>query len=84
MHEAIDARLDLHEQAEVCRADDRAAELRSDRIAIADVRPRIGFLIFHGQRDALAVVLDLDHLHAHLLTDCDHVLRIGDAAAAHL
>src|SRR5438093_5256290 len=84
MHESIDTRLELDEETEVCRAHDRSGELRADRKAIADVGPRIGLLIFHRERDSLAIVLDFDHLHTHLLSDRYEFFGIGDTPAAHL
>src|SRR5207248_1009313 len=56
VNQSVDARLDLYKKTEVGGANNRAAELRADRVAVADVGPRIGLLIFHGQRDAFAVV----------------------------
>src|SRR5206468_1062580 len=41
-------------------------------------------LVLHRERDALAVVLDLDDLDLDFLADDDDILRIRHAAAAHL
>src|SRR5260370_4633868 len=82
--ETIDAWVEVDEETEIGRADDRSGERRANRMPIGHVSPGIGLLILHRERDALSIVLDFDHLHAHLLADGNEFLRIADAAAAHL
>src|SRR6266851_1856840 len=82
--ETIDAWLELDEETEIGRADDRSGERRANRMPIGHVGPGIRLLIFHRERDALSVVLDFDHLDAHLLADGNEFLRIADATATHL
>src|ERR1051326_8590220 len=84
MHETIEARLDFDEDAEIGRAEDAARELRSRRIALLDVAPRVALELFHGERNPLAVVLDFDDADMDFLSDLHQFLRIADAAAAHL
>jgi len=80
LHQAVEARLHFDEVAEVGGADDASGELSAGRIAIGDVGPGIGLVIFHRQRDALAVVVDLDDLDVHFLSHRHDLFRIGDAA----
>src|SRR6185503_20663903 len=77
VHESIDARLYLDEETEVGAANDLAVELRAGGITIRHVSPRIGLLILHRERNALAVVLDLDDLDCHGLSDRHDFLRVG-------
>src|SRR5476651_1798357 len=50
--QAFDARLELHERAVVGEADDLPAHPRADRVALHDVRPRIGDELLVAERDA--------------------------------
>src|SRR5947209_4505061 len=84
VNETIEPRLDFDEEAEIGRAEDAAAELRAGRVAILDVAPGIALEFFHREGDALPVVLDFDDADVDFLSDLHQLLRIADAAAAHL
>src|SRR5205814_3076608 len=53
MNESIESRLDFDEESEISRANDAAGERSSRREALFDIRPWIGFEIFHRERNAL-------------------------------
>ncbi len=79
MHEAFDARLQLHEGAVVGDVGDLALEARADRIFGADAFPGIGLELLHAQADALGFLVHLDDLHGDLLADIEHFGRMRHA-----
>src|SRR5205807_5667780 len=48
------------------------------------VLPRVGEQLLQPQADALALPIDVEHLHPDLLADLDHLGRMRDAAVAHV
>ena len=80
MHEAFDARLELHECAVIGDVRDLAVEARTRRIFRRDAFPRIGLQLLHAEADALRVLVDLDDLHGDGLADIQHFRRMADAA----
>ena len=95
MHEPVHSREQLHEGAERLQPDDLAL----DPCAFLDLRPRRvpGVLLerAQGQRDpvvallvsnapACGLLLDAQHLDAHLLAGLHHVLRMRDALVRQL
>ena len=79
MDEAFDARLKLDEGAVVGDVGDSAAQAHRDRVFGLDSLPGIGLQLLHAKRDAVRLVVDLDDLDLHLLTDVEHLGRMIDA-----
>src|SRR5581483_770840 len=79
VNETFDARLELDEGAVVGDVGDAAFEAGADRILRFDALPRIVEQLLHAERDAVRLVIDLDDLHLHLLTDIEHFGRVIDA-----
>ncbi len=52
----------------------------ADRILGLDALPRIVLQLLHAERDAVRLVVDLDDLDLHRLTDVEHFGRVIDAA----
>ena len=76
MHQAFDARLQLHEGAVIGDVGDLAREARAHRIFGGDAFPRIGLQLLHAQRDALRLLVDLDDLHRDGLADLQDLGRM--------
>src|ERR1035438_4252996 len=69
VHEAVHARLDLDEEAEIRVAGDGARERRAGSEALRQRLPRIGLELLHGKRNALALARELRDLNRDLLAD---------------
>jgi len=75
--QALDAGLQFHEGAVVGDVGDAALQLGADRELGLDALPRIVKQLLHAERDAVGLVVDLDDLDLHLLTEVE-ALRSGD------
>ena len=84
MDQALDAGLELHERAVVGERHDLAADAQADRVAVADRDPRVGLGLLQAERDALGLGVELQHAHAHLVADLEHLARMRDAAPRHV
>src|SRR5258708_5163319 len=82
--QAFDARLELDERAVVGNRDDLALHACPNRILRREVLPRILLQLFQAERDALALPVDVEHLHLELLADLHHLGRMRYPAVAHV
>src|ERR1039457_4984825 len=80
VNEAVHARLDLDEEAEIRVAGDGARERCAGSEALRQSLPGIGLELLHGKRNALALAGQLRHLDRDLLADGENVLRVRDPA----
>ena len=78
--QTFDARLQLHESAIIGDVGDPTVEFGADRIFQLDAFPRIGFQLFHAERDALSVGVEADHLNLNGLADLQGLARVIDPA----
>src|SRR6185436_5530712 len=76
MHQALDARLQLHEGTVVRDIGDLALEARADRIFGPHAFPWVGLKLLHAEADTLGFVIDLDDLHGDGLPDIEHFGRM--------
>src|SRR6202046_3908668 len=76
--QAFDAGLELHERAVVGDVGDAAGKARIERILRLDTLPRIVQQLLHAERDTVGLVVDLDDLDLHRLTDGQHLGRMVD------
>ena len=79
MDEALDTRLELNKRAVVGDVRHAALQLLADTVARLDVRPRVFLQLFHPERDAVRLVVDLDDAHLDLLADGQHFARVVDS-----
>src|SRR5665213_3576732 len=77
--QALDARFQFDERAVVGDVGDAALELCADRELGLDALPRIVEQLLHAQRNSVGLVVDLDDLDLHLLTNIEHFGRVIDA-----
>jgi hypothetical protein len=84
VHQALDARLQLHEGAVVGDVGDAALELGAHRILGRDALPGIGLELLHAEADALRLGIDLDDLHLDGLADGQRFARMVDAPPRHV
>src|SRR4051812_8092952 len=77
--QAFDARLQFDERAVVGDVGHATLEAGADRIFRFDALPRIVEQLLHAERDTMGLVVDLDDLHLHRLTDIEHFGRVIDA-----
>ena len=73
MDEAFDALLELDERAVVGDGQDAAANLRTDRVALGCVEPRVRRELLEAERDALLLLVELQHLDLDLVAYVDEV-----------
>src|SRR3981189_3177910 len=76
--QALDARLQFDARAVVGDVGDAAGEARIEGILRLDALPRIIQQLLHAERDAVGLVVDLDDLDLHRLTDREHLGRVID------
>src|SRR5262245_9674834 len=84
VHEPLDAGHDLDERAE--RDDLRHLALHDVVLVVGldDLLPWIRLRLLEAERDPLAVAIDVEHLHLHVLTDLVHFGRVVDVAPREL
>src|SRR5580704_6767887 len=79
MDKTLDAGLELDECAIIRDVGHPSREARPNGILRFDSLPRIILQLFHAERDAVGLVVDLDDLDPHLLPDVEHFARMVDA-----
>src|SRR6185312_299964 len=84
VHQAFHARLDLDEAAVIGDVGDLAEDAAADRVATRDVHPRIVAQLFQAQRNAVALLVVLQHAHVQLVADVDHFGRVAHALPRHV
>ena len=80
VHQALDARLDLDERAVVGDVGDLAEQARARRVAARQADPRVLAELLHAERDAVLLLVELEHLRGDLVADRQHFRRMLDAA----
>ena len=65
VHEALDPVHDLDERAEGDDLGDLALELVAHLVGLDDPLPGVGLRLLEAERDALALAVDVEHLHRH-------------------
>src|SRR5450631_3564503 len=78
--QAFDARLQFDEGAVVGDVGDAAGETRIERVLRLDALPGIVEQLLHAERNTVGLVVDLDDLDLHGLTDGQHFGRVIDPA----
>ena len=84
MHQTLDARLDLDERTVVGDVGDLAEHAGVLRVATADADPRILAQLLDAQRDAVFLLVELEHLGGDFLADLQHFRRMTDTAPGHV
>src|SRR5262249_14166391 len=80
----LDARFQLDEGAVAHDVDDLAGVPAADGVLLLDVLPRARRLVLEAERDLLLVLVHGEDVHLELLVDVDDLVRVGDAAPAHV
>ncbi len=84
MHETFDTLFQLHECAVRDQVHDLAADAGALRVLHFDLFPRILELLLQTERNALLLLVDIQHKHFEFLAHGDHFARVIDAAPAHI
>jgi hypothetical protein len=84
VHEALDAVEDLDEGAEGDHLRDLALELVADPVGVDHALPRVLLGLLEAQGDALAVAVDVQHLHRDGLADGEQLARVVDVRPGQL
>ncbi len=84
VHQALDARLQLHEGAVVGDRDDLALHPGADRVPLGHLLPGVRLQLLHAEADALALPVDVEDLDLDLAADADHLGRVRDPAVRHV
>src|SRR5436190_11114896 len=72
VHEPFDAGEDLDERAERDHLRHATLDGVAFGVLLDHLLPRIGLRLLETERDALALAVDIEHLHLHLLPDVEH------------
>ena len=80
MHQAFDAGLDLNERTVVGQVGDLAEQAGARRVTASDAHPRIFAELLHAQGDAVLLLVELQDLGGHFITNIEHFARVTDAA----
>ena len=78
VHETLDAVADLHEPTERDELGDPAVDQLADLVGAGELLPRILLRGLQRQADALALEVDIEHLHGDGVTDGDDRTRVID------
>ena len=85
MYHTVDARLYLHESAEIGQTAYFCANNRTGRIFLRSYRPWIGLSLLEPQRDFLLFLVDTQHNHLYFVTEIYKLARMRKALGpAHL
>src|SRR5271166_529819 len=84
VHQPFDALLQLDERTVVGDADDPPAHMRSNRITLGRIHPRIGRELLKAQRYTLLFAIELENLHLNLVAHLHEVARMGQASPGHI
>src|SRR5690349_4813771 len=77
--QTFDAGFEFHKGAVVGDVGDAPLEAGTHRVFALDSLPRIVEQLLHAERNAVGLVIDLDDLDLHLLTDIEHFGGMIDA-----
>ena len=80
----LDARLEADEGTVGHDVHDLAAGLGPHRELLLDHVPRAGLLLLEPEGDLFFLVVDVEDHHLELVVDLDHLVRMADAAVAHV
>jgi hypothetical protein len=80
VHQALDALLDLDEGAVVGEVGDLAEQARALRVAARNADPRILAELLQAERDAVLLLIELEHLRRHLVAHVEHFRGMAHAA----
>ena len=84
VNQALDAIIHSDERTERNQLGDLARDDLADRVSAREVLPRVFLGGLQGQRDALAVHVDIEHLDCDLLADLDNLGRVVDVLPGQL
>ena len=84
MQEPLDARLELHEPAELRLAHHLAGELAAVGMLRCDALPRVGLERLHRQRNAVTALRQLDDPGGHIVAHLEHFVGVGHPGALEL
>ena len=84
VQEALQPGLELHEGPEGHQAHHLGRDHLVGAVAVAHGLPGVGLELLHAQADALAALLDVQHLDLDVLAHLDLVVGVLDAPARHV
>src|ERR1700748_3834857 len=84
MDEALDALFQLDECAVVGDRKNAATNLRTDGVALDGIEPRVRRKLLEAERDALLLLVKLEHLDLDLVANVDEIAGVSEAAPAHV
>src|SRR5579871_362993 len=84
VHETLNALLQLDERAVVSNRQNTATNLRTNRVALRRIKPRIRRQLLEAQRHALLVLVELQNLHLNLVADVHQITWMRQPAPAHV
>src|SRR5690606_2720230 len=82
--QAFHALLDLDEGTVVGEVGDLAEDARADRVTAGNALPGIIAQLLEAERNAVALAIELQHLHFDLVADIDDLGRMLDALPGHV
>ncbi len=77
VNQAVDATRQADEDSEVCDRLDLATDLVAFLVIGGELFPGIGLALLHAQRNAAAVLVDLENHHLHLVAELHHARGVN-------
>src|ERR1017187_6650221 len=84
MNQALDALLQLDKRAVIGDRKNAAMHVRTHRVALRCIEPRVGRQLLEAQRNPLLVLVELEDLNLYFVADVDQVAGVREAAPAHV
>src|SRR5690242_18410203 len=82
--ETLNALLQLYKSTVVGNAENASTNVRTDRVALCCVEPRIRRELFESERDALLVFVELENFDVNLIADIHQIARMREASPRHI
>src|SRR5438270_9050027 len=82
--QAFNALLEFNERSVIGNAENAAADMGADGIALSGVEPRIRRELLEAERDALLIFVELKNLYVDLVADVYQVARMGETSPRHI
>ena len=84
VHQSFDALLQFDKRAVISDADHASTNVCAHGITMFRIQPRIGRELLEAQRNALLVLVELQHLHLDLIAYVDQVAGMSEASPRHV
>src|SRR5579872_57578 len=84
VHQAFDTLLQFDECAVIRHADYTPGNMRSHRIAMFRIEPRVGCQLLEAKRNALLLFVVFENFHLNLIADIYQIARMSEPSPRHI